>query len=130
MDAIRGIKETCLYLHDLELAREFYGTKLGFEEISFVPDRHVFFRVGTSVLLCFNPDDSRLKKSPPAHFAEGDQHMAFEVDPEDYSSARENIRAKEIEIIDNVTWKNGQESFYFRDPEGNVLEIVPHGVWE
>lgn len=130
METIRGIKETCLYLRNLEMAQEFYGDKLGFEVISYVPNRHVFFRVGYSVLLCFNPVDSRKKASPPPHYAEGNQHLAFEVDPEDYIRTRNKIEQQGISIIDYVTWKNGQESFYFLDPEGNVLEIVPFGVWE
>ena len=130
MNTINGIKETCLYIHDLEGAREFYGSVLGFQEISYEPGKHVFFRAGRSVLLCFNPEDSKHKTSPPAHYAEGNQHLAFEVDPEDYLQTMEELIAHGIDIIDTVTWKNGQESCYFNDPEGNVLEIVPHGVWE
>ena len=117
-------------MHDLDKAREFYGGKLGFPEIAYDPGRHVFFRVGHSVLLCFNPEDSKSKSSPPAHYAEGNQHLAFEVDAKDYHQTMERLKSCGIPIIDTVTWKNGQESCYFKDPEGNVLEIVPHGVWE
>ena len=40
---------------------------------------------------------------------------------EDYLKAKEEIKAKGILIIDELTWQSGQESFYFNDPEGNVL---------
>lgn len=130
MREIIKIKETCLYLNDLEKARAFYHEILGFEIISYQPGRHLFFRVGSSVLLCFNPDDSKLKKSPPPHFAHGNQHFAFEVLPTDYESIKQNVLDLGIEIIDTLVWKTGQESFYFKDPEDNVLEIVPSGVWE
>src|SRR5215218_5612952 len=70
------IKETCIYFRDLALARSFYHEKLGLPIISFVPGKHIFFRAGSSVLLCFNPDDSRAKTSPPPHFSEGKYHFA------------------------------------------------------
>jgi catechol 2,3-dioxygenase-like lactoylglutathione lyase family enzyme len=125
------IKETCLYIRDLARARIFYHEVLGLPVISFVADKHVFFQVGTSVLLCFNPDDSRTKISPPAHFGGGRQHFAFEVDKECYEHTKRTLQAKGITIIDVVKWPSGVESFYFEDPENNVLEVVPNqGIWE
>lgn len=124
------IKETCLYCHDLEKARDFYGTVLGLELISYIPSKHVFFRAGSSVLLIFDPKDSKTKHSPPAHFADGNQHFAFEVSAAEYNYHKAEIQKKGVAIIDQLIWKNGKESFYFNDPEGNVLEIVPEGIWD
>jgi catechol 2,3-dioxygenase-like lactoylglutathione lyase family enzyme len=129
MKEVIKIKETCLYLHDLKKAKTFYHDKLGFEVIHYQPDKHIFFRVGASVLLCFNPSGSKLKISPPPHYAEGNQHFAFEVTKEDYYKCKDKILSLGIEIIDTVVWKSDQESFYFKDPENNVLEFVPEGVW-
>jgi catechol 2,3-dioxygenase-like lactoylglutathione lyase family enzyme len=124
------IKETCLYVHDLEAAKSFYHGKLGLEVINYLPGKHIFFRAGSSVLLCFNPEDSRQKKSPPAHYGGGKQHFAFEVPEADYAESRRIIISLGIEITDEVAWSNGQTSFYFEDPEGNVLEILPEGaIW-
>lgn len=125
------IKETCLYLNDLEKAKEFYHHLLGLEVIHYLPGKHLFFRAGTSVLLCFNPEESRKKESPPAHFGGGNQHFAFEIRLSEYAKTKKEIQEKGIEIIDELTWDSGKESFYFRDPEGNILEIVPdEGVWD
>jgi catechol 2,3-dioxygenase-like lactoylglutathione lyase family enzyme len=125
------IKETCLYVNDLEGARRFYGDVLGLPEISYIPGKHLFLRAGESVLLLFNPEDSRLKTSPPPHFGKGEQHFAFEVKASEYEKAKKEIELKGIKITDKVTWKSGTESFYFNDPENNVLEIVPDsGVWD
>ncbi len=126
---IQQIKETCIYCRDLEKAHEFYHTLLELPIISYAKEKHIFFRAGNSVLLCFNPDDSRLKKSPPAHFADGKYHFAFEVKREEYERHKQEILSKGIVIIDKVIWETGQESFYFEDPFGNVLEIVPEGIW-
>jgi hypothetical protein len=82
------------------------------------------------VLLCFNPDDSSTKSSPPPHFAEGNQHIAFEIEAGDYDKVKQEFETSGIAITDKVVWGSGQESFYFNDPENNVLEIVPRGVWD
>lgn len=124
------IKETCLYCSDLEKARTFYHDLLHLPIISYVKDKHVFFKAGSSVLLCFNPDDSKHKKSPPAHYAIGKAHFAFEVMPDDYEKTKQEIKSKGIVITDTLIWENGQESFYFEDPAGNVLEVVPVGIWK
>ena len=125
------IKETCIYVNDLEECKRFYHETLGLELISYLPGKHVFFNAGDCVLLCFNPDDSRTKKSPPAHYGGGKQHFAFEVNKSDYLEAKKEIVQKGITIIDEVTWESGEQSFYFNDPEGNVLEIVPdRGIWD
>lgn len=125
------IKETCLYVQDLETIKKFYHEMLQLPVINYEAGKHVFFRLGSSVLLCFNPEDSKAKITPPAHYGGGKQHVAFEVDKNDYARAKEEIRAKGITIIDEVVWKSGGESFYFEDPEGNILEILPNkGIWD
>lgn len=125
------IKETCLYLKDLETGLAFYNKLLGFPLINYLPEKHLFLRVGESVLLCFNPEDSKLKTSPPAHFANGRQHIAFEVKEEEYQATKTELISKGIVVTDKIIWESGKESFYFEDPEGNVLEILPNeGIWD
>ncbi|MDL5047354.1 VOC family protein [Oscillatoria amoena NRMC-F 0135] len=124
------IKETCLYVNNLERASRFYEQTLELQLIGYVPGKHAFFKVGSSVLLLFNPDDSRTKASPPAHFGGGKQHVAFEVPDQDYENAKVWITSKGITITEKVVWSSGKESFYFEDSEGNVLEVVPDsGIW-
>jgi catechol 2,3-dioxygenase-like lactoylglutathione lyase family enzyme len=126
----RKIKETCLYVYNLAEAKRFYHEILDFPLISYIPEKHLFLRVGESVLLLFNPEDSKLKTSPPAHFGGGEQHFAIEVNDEGYEAAKQEIKSKGIKIIDEVIWRSGKKSFYFNDPAGNVLEIIPEsGMW-
>jgi catechol 2,3-dioxygenase-like lactoylglutathione lyase family enzyme len=127
---ILQIKETCIYVHDLALAKKFYHELLGLQIINYQAGKHLFLRAGCSVLLLFNPEDSKKKDSPPAHFGGGKQHFAFEVNADEYSNVKLEIQEKGITIIEEATWKTGQKSFYFNDPEGNVLEILPNtGIW-
>ncbi|WKN42846.1 VOC family protein [Tunicatimonas pelagia] len=127
---IQQIKEICLYTDNLEATRVFYSETLGFSIISEVANRHIFFRVGEAVLLFFNPEMTREEKTLPPHYAVGPQHLAFQVDLCDYKDWKEKLQQKKVEIIHEQFWKEGLYSFYFRDPVGNVLEIVPPGIWE
>lgn len=125
------IKETCLYVRDLKGARKFYHDTLGLSVIAEEDGKHLFLRAGSSVLLCFNPEDSRKKVSPPPHYGEGKQHFAFEVVNSRYEEAKAFILSKGVAITQEMEWKPGVKSFYFEDPEGNVLEILPDaGVWD
>lgn len=73
------IKETCIYVADLELIKTFYNEVLNLDIINYDEGKHLFFKAGQSVLLFFNPEDSKSKTSPPGHYAKGKQHFAFEV---------------------------------------------------
>lgn len=127
----RRIKETCFYASDLDAVRYFYADVLGLTIISEVEGKHIFFRVGDSVLLCFNPEDSLHKTSPPSHGSTGKLHWAFEVAEKEYEETKRAIINKGIAIVDEVIWPGGGKSFYFKDPFANVLEILPdRGVWD
>ncbi|MEX0966332.1 MAG: VOC family protein [Bacteroidia bacterium] len=124
------IKETCLYISDLDAAWDFYHKKLGLPVISRVEGRHIFFRAGASVLLCFIAGATRNEENLPPHFASGNQHFAFECKAKDYKAWKELLQEKEITIEHEQDWKNGRQSAYFRDPDRHVVEIVQPGIWE
>lgn len=124
------IKETCIYVTDLNRTRQFYGEKLGLKQIALVEDRHVFFQAGSSVLLCFIASATEKDNKLPRHGAHGICHLAFEVDPRQYHEIKNEIVAKGISIEHEQGWENGKLSFYFRDPDKHLLEIIQKGVWE
>lgn len=124
------IKETCLYVTDLKRTRAFYEGKLGLECFSEVEGRHIFFRAGTSVLLCFIAEATKVDTSLPPHYGYGQQHFAFECRKEDYDAWRQKMLDVGIPIIQDVEWPRGGRSFYFHDPDMNVAEIVEEGIWE
>lgn len=124
------IKETCLYVSDLAATKAFYHGKLGLELMSMVEENHVFFRAGSSVLLCFNAEVTKNKTNIPPHYGEGNIHFAFEVNVEDYEASKQEVLAAEIEIEKEVDWDIGMNSFYFRDTDNHLVEIVQKGFWE
>jgi len=127
---ISRIKETCIYVSDLQHTKAFYTEELGLPVISMVPDRHIFFRAGESVLLCFIASQTENEKELPPHGARGSIHFAFETDAEAYASALQQLKAAGITILHEHTWKAGLRSFYFHDPDKNLVEIIEEGIWE
>ena len=127
---ILSIKETCIYVKDLDRTRNFYVNALGLPLISIVKDRHVFFKAGSSVLLCFIVDETKKGSELPPHGAQGTMHFAFEVTKTDYDAALEQIKEAGIEILHEHQWKKQLRSFYFHDPDMHLVEIIEQGLWE
>ena len=127
---ILSVKETCIYVKDLERTKEFYSGKLGLPLISLVPGRHVFFRAGSSVLLCFLAEQTLRETVLPPHGAVGKIHFAFEIKREEYTLSLQEIKVLGIEILHEHSWMNGVRSFYFHDPDRNVVEIIEQGLWD
>ncbi len=125
---VTQIKETCLYVKDIDRTEVFYHGVLGFALISKDPGNYVFFRAGSSVLLCFIAAATRNQEEIPPHYGEGKLHLAFEVKQKDYAATKKEIEEKGITITHEHEWKKGK-SFYFEDPDGHVLEIVSEGLW-
>ena len=117
-------------MNDLEATRAFYSNLLGFSIISDVANRHIFFRVGEAVLLCFNPDITKNVAVLPPHYAIGPQHIAFQVSQGEYEYWKEKLQKNGVKIIHEQHWKEEKYSFYFHDPARNVLEIIPPNIWE
>ncbi len=128
--SLRGITEVCLYATNLEAAEDFYANTLGLELIT-SSEAFRFFRVDNQVLLIFNPDISEHQQDPPPHFARGNQHIAFLSNAENYTRWKARLKEASVAIDQEITWpKNGLRSFYFKDPEGNVLEILEGNIWQ
>ena len=129
MDPIR-IKETCLYVKDLNATRLFYEEHLGLSAFSFVEGDHIFFRVERCVLLCFKNSATKRKTALPPHYGEGKLHFAFDTTKSSYNSWRDKVENAGVKIEHDHIWPGGFRSFYFRDPDQHCVEILEEGMWE
>ncbi len=125
---ITGILETVLYVADLDRAERFYTEVIGLRQIGKEPDRHVFFRVGTGVLLLFRADRTRKAGTLPAHGAHGEIHVCLRIPSDTYAAWLKKITGLGVAIEREMAWPNGR-SFYFRDPDGNLLELADADIW-
>ncbi|SLN09704.1 Glyoxalase-like domain protein [Roseovarius litorisediminis] len=130
-----AVLEAALYANDLDAAADFYGTVLGLPELARVDGRHIFYRVGTTILLIFDPratvgGSSNPRLQVPGHGARGPGHLCFAVSATEIAAWRKRLEAAGYPIESNFTWPNGARSIYFRDPAGNSLEMAEPRLWE
>lgn len=129
MPPIEHLVEAGIYADDLEKAEAFYRDVLRLEVLTKEPGRHVFFRVGDSVLLIFRAEATLKGGVLPPHGARGPGHFALGIPTESLDQWREHVRSKGVEIEKQVEWPRGGKSLYFRDPAGNSVELVTRGLW-
>jgi len=132
--ALSAVLEAAVYAPDLNAAATFYGDVLGLEPVRRVRDRHIFYRVGPTILLIFNPAET--VKPPgnadlpvPPHGATGPGHVCLAAAAEDIDRWRARLATAGHPIEADFRWPNGARSLYFRDPAGNSLEIAEPRLW-
>lgn len=125
---ISGILETVLYVADLDRAEHFYSEVMALRQIGKQAGRHVFFRVGSGVLLLFRAGRTRQSASMPPHGADGEIHVCFTISPTEYEAWKQRVQEHGVAIQQEVAWPIGR-SFYFRDPDGNLLELADADIW-
>jgi catechol 2,3-dioxygenase-like lactoylglutathione lyase family enzyme len=130
--------ETALYLDDVGQEARFYQGLFGFRLLSGssgpeamfaaleVPQQGVllFFKKGANA----QPVDTGGGMIPP-HGGEGNLHLAFAISSDAYASWKTKLVARNIKIESEVRWPRGGRSLYFRDPEGNLVELATPGIW-
>ena len=127
------IVETCIYSSELKEMKDFYMNKLGLDFVSEDNGRHVFLKAGKSMLLIFNPE-STLNDSIsifPIHGAitpPSIVHFALEINTADYEKWKDLLSKKQINIEKELKIGNSR-SVYFRDPSGNVVELITENAW-
>jgi catechol 2,3-dioxygenase-like lactoylglutathione lyase family enzyme len=132
---VNGVLETSLYVEDLTRARAFFQRVFGFE--SFVDDgRMCALGVpGAQVLLLFRRGST---DSPapgpgggviPPHHGDGPLHVCFAIPFGELDAWEEHLSREGIAVESRVRWPRGGTSLYFRDPDGNSIEVATPGLW-
>jgi catechol 2,3-dioxygenase-like lactoylglutathione lyase family enzyme len=132
--ALSGVLEAALYVDDLDAAERFYGALLGLERILRVEGRHVFFRAGETVVLCFIAEATQHPPAEgalpvPPHGAQGPGHLCFAAPPEGLDALRAHLEAAGLAIEADFHWPHGPRSIYVRDPAGNSVEFADPALW-
>ena len=122
------VLETVLYYSDAEATERFYTDVLGMRLLDREPGRSLFFRVGDSIFLLFKAEETLQGRTLPAHGATGPIHTCFLAPQEEYESWKSHLSSRGIPIIRETRWPNGL-SFFFHDPDGNLLEIANADIW-
>ena len=129
---IKKVGHVVLKCQDLEKAREFYVDVLGMTLAKFDPNRGMFLRFND-----YHHDIAIFKTGPDADPPKQNQvglvHVALVVDDLDTVKAwYAKLKARGVPIVGTADHAV-TNSMYFKDPEGNTLEIyceVPFSVYD
>jgi len=135
MTPAAAILETILYVDDLGRAEAFYRDVMGLTVFSRQEGRQVFFKLDRQMLLIFRPDATLVppgadaKLPVPPHGATGPGHVCFAAEPAGIATWRAHLQDCGVGIEADFEWPQGGRSIYFRDPDGNSVEIAEARIW-
>jgi catechol 2,3-dioxygenase-like lactoylglutathione lyase family enzyme len=131
---VGGIIETALYVADLHKAADFYRRLFGFNTL-FESERLIALDVaGRNVLLLFLEGGTKEPFAVPGgvippHSGSGQNHFAFSITSEDVEPWQRHLESEGVAVESVVSWPGGAKSIYFRDPDGNLAELISPGFW-
>ena len=120
--AIRAIDYSVIFVRDMEAMRRFYEDVLGFALARELSPDWLEYRIGANTLALARPrlvpDDAPVPEGTAA------LQLAFRVPVEDVDRCAAELEAKNVAILSPPTDRPfGHRTLFFRDPDGNVLEI-------
>ena len=119
---IRSLDYTVIFARNMPAMREFYGKTLGFPLHKELGGKWIEFRVGSNTLALTERGVVFDDPSPPAGALS--LQLAFRVAPKEVADCAAVLKERGVQIISGPTdqaW--GHRTLFFRDPDGNVLEI-------
>ena len=120
--AIRAIDYSVIYVRDMDAMQRFYERVMGFRLARLLSPDWREYHVGANTLVLARPgltaDDT------PSPQGSAVLQLAFRVPPADVDRCAEALRKQGIVPLSPPTDRDfGHRTLFFRDPDGNVLEI-------
>jgi lactoylglutathione lyase len=123
MRAVRCLDYTIVFARDLPAMRRFYGETLGFTLQRELSARWIEYRIGSNVL-ALTARGNGLFDDPPPPAGTLSVQLAFRVAPAEVHVCAAALKAAGIAWVHEPTdHAFGHRTVFFRDPDGNVLEI-------
>lgn len=134
MPQLNGVLETSLYVEVMERSIHFYQEVMQFQKL--VSDERfcALQAAQQQVLLLFKKGASTEPMvidggTIPPHDGSGQTHLAFAISAQELEPWERWLEQHQRVIESKVRWERGGQSIYFRDPDGNLLELVTPGCW-
>ena len=119
---IRQIDYTVIFARDMAAMRRFYDTVMEFPLQRTLSDKWVEYRVGSNTL-ALAAYGGLFNDEPPPKGALSLQ-LAFRVGPDLVAECAAHLEEKGVRLTHPLTdHAFGHRTIFFRDPDGNVIEI-------
>lgn len=121
---IGGVDYSIIIVRDMAAMRAFYRDVMGFPVERTLGENWIEHRIGANVLALAHPSVTRAAGDAAVPRGAAALQLAFRVAPADVDACAAELAAKGVAIVDPPTdqpW--GHRTLFFRDPDGNVLEI-------
>ena len=125
MDApapVRAFHHVAYRCSDSGATRRFYEDVLRFRFIRQLSPDWIEYQVGGNILALARP--KRVAADPPTPRGSASLQLAFRVPPPDVDRCAEELVRRGISLLSPPTDHSfGHRTLFFRDPDGNLLEV-------
>lgn len=121
---IRGVDYTIIFVRDMAAMRRFYENTMRFPVERELGDGWIEYRVGSNTLALADQSVTAAAKDKATPPGAASLQLAFRVAPPDVDACAAELAAAGVATISPPTsqpW--GHRTLFFRDPDGNVIEI-------
>jgi catechol 2,3-dioxygenase-like lactoylglutathione lyase family enzyme len=120
--SIRAIDYTVILVRDMVAMRRFYEDVLRFPMTRELAAGWIEYRIGGNTLALARP--GRLAKDAPTPAGSASLQLAFRVAADDVDRCAEELLRHGVELLERPTDQPfGHRTLFFRDPDGNLLEV-------
>lgn len=120
---MKGIRHIALRVRDIERSVEFYTQFLGMT-VEWRPDvRNVYLTSGADNLALHQVDSEEIGDCPGPL-----DHLGLLVSrPEEVDEWAQRLQERGLQLVQQPkTHRDGARSIYFRDPDGNLIQLLYH----
>lgn len=120
--AIRAIDYTVIFVRDMAAMRRFYEDILGFPLLRELSPGWIEYRVGDNTLALARP--SLTAADVPTPNGSASLQLAFKVSAPEVDQCADELVRQGVNLLSPPTDQVfGHRTLFFRDPDGNLLEV-------
>jgi catechol 2,3-dioxygenase-like lactoylglutathione lyase family enzyme len=121
-DAIRAIDYTVIFVRDMAAMRRFYEDVLAFPLLRELSPNWIEYSIGPNTLALARP--SRTAADAPIPSGSAALQLAFRVSAAEVDACADELVRQGVALVSPPTNQSfGHRTLFFRDPDGNLLEI-------